>query len=187
MTDLSATYERLARRWTHEQLADHYHEAKRRGEELPECDQDHLIRRPIPILAAAVPACATLSVAIHAIHVLPKIREVGLVDDLLDNAENSSALALHRCHHALELDGRDHDYGAGEWLPAVYDIAAPLLESARGDLEPPSVVHHVQDAVRWLSSALIELDQGSPEASAAIVDALARLLVVFAFTQVPGR
>jgi hypothetical protein len=109
------------------------------------------------------------------------------MDQLLLNAENNSAVALYRCHAALELDGQAHDYSADEWLPAVYDIAAPLLESARADLEPPSAVHHVQDAVRWLSSAIVELDQGSPEASAAIADAIARLLVVFAFTQVAGR
>jgi hypothetical protein len=187
MSDLTAAYDRLARGWTHEQLADHYNDAKRRGEELPECHQDHLISRPIAMLASAIPACATLSVAIHVIHVLPTTREAGLVDDLLDNAENSSALALHRCHHALELDGRDHGYSAGEWLPAVYDIAAPLFESASADLEPPSAVHYAQDAIRWLSSAIVKLDQGSAEASAAIADALARLLVIFSFTQVAER
>jgi len=90
MTDLSATYDRLARRWTHEQLADHYHQAKRHGEELPECDQDHLIRRPIAILAAAVPACATLSVAIHVIHVMPADGDPGVVHQLFDNARRAA-------------------------------------------------------------------------------------------------
>ena len=187
MTDLSTTYDRLARPWSRDELADRYHQAKRRAEELPESGQDHLIRRPIAMLAAAVPACATVSVAIHMIHTLPATREVRLVDQLLDNAANSSSLALRRCHRALELDGLDHGYVADEWLPAIFDIAAPLLESARADLEPPSAVHHAQDAVRWLSSAIVELDQGSPEASAAITDALARLLVVVVFTQVGGR
>jgi hypothetical protein len=184
MTDLGATYDRLARPWTRDELADQYHQAKRRAEELPESDQDHLIRRPIAMLATAVPACGTASVAIHMIHMLPTTREVRLVDQLLNNAANSGAVALRRCHRSLELDGRDHGYVADGWLPTVYDIAAPLLESAKANLEPPSAVQHVQDAVRWLSSAIVELDQGSPEASAAIADALARLLVVFAFTQV---
>jgi hypothetical protein len=67
MLDLAATYEQLARPWTHEQLADHYREAERRAERMPECDQDRLIRRPVAMLATAVPACATLSVAIHVI------------------------------------------------------------------------------------------------------------------------
>ena len=45
-----------------------------------------------------------------------------------------------RCHSALELDGADHGYGAEEWLPTVYDIAGPLLRSARLDTEPPTLV-----------------------------------------------
>jgi hypothetical protein len=90
MTDVSATYDRLARRWTHEQLSDHFHRARRRGEELPECDQDHLIRRPIAMLATAVPSCATLSVAIHGIHVMPATGDPSVVQQLLENAEKSS-------------------------------------------------------------------------------------------------
>ena len=112
MSDLTAAYDRLARGWTHEQLADRYRDAKRRGEQLPECDQDHLIRRPIAMLASAVPACASLSVAIHVIHVLPATGALALRDQLLRNAENNSAVALYRCHQALELDGQAHDYSA---------------------------------------------------------------------------
>src|SRR5437660_5886228 len=95
MSDLTPAYDLLARGWTHEQLADRYRDAKRRGEQLPECGQDHLIRRPIALLAAAVPACATLSVAIHMIHVMPATGDPNLVDQLFDNAEKSSAIALH--------------------------------------------------------------------------------------------
>jgi hypothetical protein len=187
MTDLSATYDRLARRWTHEQLADQYHEAKRRGEELPECDQDHLIRRPIAILAAAVHVCAALSVAIHVIHVLPATGDPGLADQLADNAEKNSAVALHRGHQALELDGRAHDYSADEWLPAVYDIAASLLEAARLNREPPSVVEQAQEAVSWLSRAIVDLDEDSPDAAAALVDGLGRLLALHVFADVAGK
>ncbi len=71
MSDLTAAYDLLARGWAHEGLAGRYRDAKRRGEQLPECDQDHLIRRPIAMLASAIPACASLSVAIHVIHLLP--------------------------------------------------------------------------------------------------------------------
>jgi hypothetical protein len=184
MTDLSATYDRLARRWTPEQLADHYHRAKRRGDELPECDQDHLIRRPIAMLATAVPACATLSVAIHMIHVMPATGDPGLVDQLFDNAEKSSAIALHRCHQALELDGAAHGHSADVWLPTVYDIAAPLLGQARLHREPPSVVEHAQEAVRWLSQAIINLDEDAADTSNTIGDALGRLLAVCTFADV---
>ena len=187
MTDLSATYDRLARRWTHEQLADHYRRAKRRGEELPECDQDQLIRRPIAIVATAVPACATLSVAIHVIHVMPATGDASLVQQLFDNAEKSSAIALHRCHQALELDGRAHDYSADEWLPAIYDIAAPLLEAACLDHEPPSLVEQAQEALRWLSHAIIDLDEDSPNAATGIVDALGRILALHVFAVTARR
>jgi hypothetical protein len=187
MTDLSATYDRLARPWTHEQLADHYHQAKRRGGELPECDQDHLIRRPIAMLASAIPACATLSVAIHVIHVMPATGDTGLVHQLFDNAEKSGTIALHRCHQALELDGRSHDYGADEWLSGVYDTAASLLEAARLNREPPSLVEQAQEAVRWLSRAIIDLDHDAPDAASAIADALGRLLALHAFAAVACR
>jgi hypothetical protein len=167
MSDLTAAYDRLARGWTHEELAGRYRDAKRRGEQLPEKDQDHLIRRPIAMLASAVPACASLSVAIHVIHVLPATGPLALRDQLLRNAENNSAVALHRCHQALELDGQAHDYSPDEWLPAVYDIAGPLLETARLNPEPPSLVEQAQEAVRWLSRAIVDLDEDSPDAAAA--------------------
>jgi hypothetical protein len=181
MSDLSAAYEHVARPWTHEQLAAHYREAKRRAERMPECDQDPLIRRPVGMLATAVPACATLSVTIHVLHVLPATSDPGLVEQLLANAEERGAMVLHRCHQALELDGRAHDYTAYEWLAAVYDIAASLLEAARPDREPPSLVEHVQEAVSWLSRAIINLDQDARDAAAAIADCLGRILALYVF------
>jgi hypothetical protein len=184
MSDLTAAYEQLARRWTHEQLAGQYREAKRRGEQLPECAQDHVILQPIAMLATAVPACAALSVAIHVVHVLPKNADPELVDRLVSNAEQSGAVALHRCHRALELDGRVHDYTTDEWLPTICDIAAPLLEGARPTHEPPSVVALAQDAVRWLSCAIVDLDQDASDSTAAIVDLLARVLALHVFASV---
>ena len=184
MSDLTAAYDRLARGWTREGLAGRYRDAKQRGEQLPECDQDHLIRRPIAMLASAVPACASLSVAIHMIHVLPPTGALALRDQLLRNAENNSAVALYRCHQALELDGRAHDYSADEWLPAVYDIAGSLLEAARPDREPPSLVEHVQEAVSWLSHAIVDLDKDARDAAAAIADCLGRILALYVFADV---
>jgi hypothetical protein len=184
MTDLSAMYDRLARRWTHGQLADRYREAKRLGEQLPECDQDRLIRQPIAMLASAVPACASLTVAIHVIHVMPATGALALRDQLLGKAKNNSAIALYRCHEALNLDGQAHDYSADEWLPAVYDIAAPLLETARLNREPPSFVEQAQEAVRWLSRAIVDLDEDSPDAAAALVDGLGRMLALHVFAEV---
>jgi hypothetical protein len=184
MSDLTAAYDRIARGWTHEQLAGRYRDAQRRGEQLPEGDQDHLIRRPIAMLASAVPACAGLNVAVHVIHVLPTTGALALTDQLLRNAENNSAVALYRCHEALELDGQAHDYTADEWLPTVYNIAAPLLEAARLDREPPSLVEHAQDVVSWLSRAIIDLDHDAPDAAATIVDGIGRMLALHVFADV---
>jgi hypothetical protein len=120
------------------------------------------------------------------IHLLPATGALALRDQLLRNAENNSAVALHRCHEALELDGQAHDYRADEWLPAVYDIAAPLLEVARLTREPPSLVEQAQEAVRWLSRAIVEFDQDSADAAAVLVDGLGRLLALNVFAGVAG-
>jgi hypothetical protein len=184
MSDLSAAYEQLAGPWTHEQLAAHYRDAERRGEQLPECDQDPLIRRPVAMLATGVPACASLSVTIHVLHVLPATSDPGIVEQLLASAAERGAVVIHRCQQALELDGRAHDYTADEWLPAVYDIAAALLEAARPDREPPSLVEHVQEAVSWLSRAIFDLDQDAHDAAAAIADCLGRILALYVFADI---
>ena len=136
------------------------------------------------MLATALPACAALSVAIHVIHVLPDPAYTGLRNQLLGNAETNAAVALHRCHQALELDSRAHGYTAAEWLPAVYDVAAPLLESARLNRDPPSIVALAQAAVHWVSHAIAELDQDAPDATAAIVDGLGRILALDVFVDV---
>jgi hypothetical protein len=102
-------------------------------------------------------------VAIHVLRALPTSARGELANQLVDAAGKNAADVLHRVHLALELDGRAHDYAAHEWLPVVYDVATPLLESARLDREPPSVVQHAQEAVGWLASAVINLDQDSAE------------------------
>jgi hypothetical protein len=106
---------------------------------------------------------------------------------LLRNAENNSAVALYRCHKALELDGKAHDYTGEEWLPAVYDIAAPRLEAARLTRDPPSLVEQAQEAVRWLSRAIVDLDENSADAAAAIVDGLGRILALHVFAGVARK
>jgi hypothetical protein len=115
------------------------------------------------------------------LHALPKSAGGRLPDQLLDTAERNVADALHRSHRALELDGAAHHYNVDEWLPTVYDIARPLLESARPDSEPPTVVRETQEAISWLSRALIELDEDSSEVPSALAGALARLLTVRLF------
>jgi hypothetical protein len=182
--DLDDTYQRLAHPWSHEQLAARYEDAEHRGDGLlgtaREAQQEELTR-PLALLATAIPPSATLSVAIHMLHALPEAARGSLAQQLVDTTEKNAADALHRCHRALELDGDARDYTADEWLPLIYDTAAPLLESARLTEEPPTVVRQAQEAISWLSRAVLELDQDSAESPTAIAEALARLLTVWVF------
>jgi hypothetical protein len=135
----------------------------------------------LALLATAIPSAATLCVAVHLVHVLPDGAREKLADELLATAETNAADAAHRCQRALELDGHAHGYTPDEWLPVVYDAAAPLLESSRLDQEPPSLVRQSQEAVRWLSTSIACLDEDSRETPAALADTLASLLAVWVF------
>jgi hypothetical protein len=135
------------------------------------------------MVASGLPPAATIDVAIYVLHMLSATTHGDLARRLLDNAQQSSAAALHRCHRALELDGANHSYTTEEWLPVVCDRAAQLLRSARLDEEPPTMVRQAQDAISWLSRTLIELDQDSAETANALSEALARLLVAWVFAE----
>ena len=154
----------------------------RQGERLPGRGAE--LARPIPLLASAIPPSATVNTAIHTLHALPKDVEAELPGQLLEIAHRNVVEALGCCQRALELDGADHGYHAEEWLPTVYDIAGPLLQSARLDTEPPTLVQVTQEAISWLSRAIAELDERSEEAPTSLAEALARLLAVWTFTDV---
>ncbi len=186
MNSLDDIYGRLATLRTQQDLADGCRAVLRQGGisaagAAPELD------RPISVLAAAIPPSAAVSTAIQTLHALPGDVGGGLPEQLLDIAHRNVAHALRLCHHALELDGADHDYGLEEWLPIVYDIAGSLLASARLDEEPPTIVRATEEAISWLSRAIAELDRGSQEAAASLVETLARLLVVWIFTEAALR
>jgi hypothetical protein len=181
VTDLNQTYRHLARAWNQDELAVRYAAANRHGKQLLTETASTVPERPIALLATTIPSAATLSVAIHLVHALPDGARAKLADKLLTTAKTNAANALHRCHRALELDGHTHGYTADEWLPVVYDAAAPLLESSRLDQEPPSLVRQTQEAMRWLSTSIACLDEDSREAPAALTDTLARLLAVWVF------
>ena len=181
MIDLSLTYRQLGRPWTHEELADRYQAADRRGGQLLSEAPDTPVERPISLLATAIPSAATLGVAIHLLHALPDSVEDKLREELLHTAETNAADAIHRCHQALELDGNTHGYTADEWQPVIYDLTAALLQSSRLDQEPPSLVRATQEALRWLSSSIACLDEDSRETPAALTDTLACLLAVCVF------
>jgi hypothetical protein len=185
VTELDDIYRRLAVRWSDEQLAAHYRTAVRYGASLA-AGRDPQFARPIALLATAIPPAVTLSVAIHVLHALPSEASKLLPDQLLETAERNAADALHRCHRALELDGAAHGYNVEEWLSAVYEIAQPQLQSARLEEEPPSVVQAAQEAIGWLSRAIVQLDEDAEEAATSMAETLARLLTIAVFTRV-GR
>ena len=185
MIDLDDTYRRLAHPWSREQLAGLYREADERGAQGFRAEDDD-VTRPLALLAAAFPSAATLSVAIHVLHALPPGARGTVGQQLVDTAERNAADALSRCHRALELDGAARGYTTDEFLPIVYDAAAGLLESADPSEEPPTFVRQAQEAIGWLSRAVVELDQDSAEASTALTDTLARLLTVWAFADAAG-
>ena len=64
------------------------------------------------MVASALPPAATLDVPVYVLHMLSATTHDGLSRRLLDNAQQSAAAALHRCHRALELDGAAHSYTA---------------------------------------------------------------------------
>jgi hypothetical protein len=181
MSDLDDIYRRLVVPRTQQDLADGYRAALRQGG-ISSAGSAPELARPIPLLASAIPASATLNTAIHTLHGLPNDIEGELPGQLLEIAKRNAVDALGCCHRALELDGADHGYQAEEWLPTVYDIAGPLLESARLDIEPPALVQITQEAISWLSRAIAEFDEGSEEAPTSLAETLARLLAVWTFT-----
>jgi hypothetical protein len=185
VNDLDDIYGRLAMPRTQQELSDDYRAALRQGERLP--DRRAELPRPIPLLASAIAPSATVNTAIHTLHALPKTVERALPEQLLEIAQRNTVEALGCCHRALELDGADHGYHAEEWLPTVSDIAGPLLQSARPDTEPPTLVQVTQEAISWLSRAITELDQSSAEAPTSVAETLARLLAVWIFTDVALR
>ena len=186
MNDLDDIYRRLAIPRTQQDLAEDYRAALRHGG-ISAAGSAPEHARPIPLLAAAIPPSATVNTAIHTLHALPDGVEGELLGQLLEIAQRNVVDALRCCHQALELDGADHGYTVEEWLPIVYDIAGPLVQSARLDKEPPTVVQGTQEAISWLSRAIAELDQGSEDAPASLAETLARLLAVWTFAEAALR
>lgn len=178
MNELDRTYQLLARAWTHEELAARYPDARRRATSYAD---DGELDRPIAALAAAIPPASALGVAVHVLHALPDRAQDQSAQALIETAATNAVDALARCHRALELDAAERGYAADGWLPLVYDITGPLLESARLDLERPTLVRAAQEAVGWLARAVAELDRDAAESASALAETLARLLAVVAF------
>jgi hypothetical protein len=185
VNDLDNIYRRLATSRTQQELADDYRAALRQRERLPGRGAE--LARPIPLLAAAIPPSTTVNTAIHTLHALPNDVEGDLPGQLLEIAQRNVVEALGCCQRALELDGADHGYTAEEWLATVCDIADPLLQSARLDIDPPTLVQVAQEAISWLARAIGEFDESSEEGPTSLAETLARLLAIWIFTDVALR
>jgi hypothetical protein len=186
VNDLEDIYHLLAIPRARQNLAEDYRTAAEHGASAAAGSRSEL-GRPISLLAAAIPPLATVNTAIHTLHTLPNAVEGELPDQLVEIAQRNVVDALASCQHALELDADDHGYDAEEWLPTVNDIAGSLLQAARLDTEPPTLVQLTQEGIGWLSRAVAELDENSEEAPTSIAEALARLLAVWIFTGVALR
>lgn len=184
MSDLDEIYKRLARTWQQDELAAWYRTAKSGDRRVRRGRRD--ADRALPMVATALPAAATLGVAVYVLHLLRVGAQGELARQLIENADRNAASALHHCHRALELDAAARGYTTEEWVPRICDVAAGLLSSARLDQEPPSVVQVAQDTISWLSRSVVELDQDSTEAPSTLSGTLGRLLVLRVFAQTAG-
>jgi hypothetical protein len=180
--DLNHTYRELATTRTQDELEARYRDAGRRGAEPREETGGAL-----SLVATAIPPSATTSVAIHILHALPENAPGEPRQQLLTTATRNAGSALRRCHLALERDGAAHRYRAEEWLPVITDTASRLLQSARLDEDPPTIVHQAQQTIAWLSRAVIELHEDSTDTSTSLSEALARLLVLWIFLELARK
>jgi hypothetical protein len=187
--DLDSLYRELARPHSPAELAATYRNACRRGRDDPaEAASD----RPVGVLASAIPSLTSLAIAVHALHVLPRVRDrgelAGIDAALLSTIDQTANRCLRCCHLALAADGRARGYGADEYLPVVYDVARLVLEEVSADDDPDhrTIVEVSQDAGRWVAAAIDALDRDDSTVTDALTDALARLLVINLFAELAG-
>jgi hypothetical protein len=183
VNSLDATYRALARSWQPDELTERYNAAMLRGAgDLP--PGEPAPDRPVALLATAVPRLISLAVAANVLHILPSAATgaAALADELLSTIDQTAAGSLHRCHLALDATGHDSDADtAEEWLPYIYEEAAHHLQALSPTADPPSLIHHPQEAGRYTAIAIGLLDRDAAKAPEAIADCLAHLLTVCVF------
>ena len=188
MINLDAVYRQLARPWPADELAERYHAAYRRGAgDLPAGEESPA--RPITLLATAIPRLISLAVAANVLHLLPTSTRDALdvAEELIATIDTTATGSLHRCHLALESDGRSRGYDAGEWLPLAYEQAADWLEHTSPAADPPSLIEHAQQSGRFAALAIGSLDRDAPSVPEAITDCLAHLLFACVFADTAAR
>lgn len=183
MISLDATYHDLARSWQSEELAERYRASLLRGaSDVPSGEPPP--DRPVAVLATAIPRLISLAVAANVLHTLPRATTGGaaLADELLSTVDQTAAGSLHRCHVALDAAGHETSaHTVEEWLPYIYEEAAHHLRAISPTADPPSLIHHAQEAGRYTGIAIGLLDQDAALAPEAISDCLSHLLTVCVF------
>lgn len=182
MISLDATYHDLARSWQSDELAERYRAALLRGaSDLPSGEPPP--DRPLATLATAIPRLVSLAVAANVLHTLPRATTDGaaLAEELLSTVDETAAGSLHRCHLALDAVGHTGAHTVEEWLPYIYEEAAHQLRAVSPTADPPSLIHHAQEAGRYTAIAIGLLDQDAALAPEAIADCLSHLLTVCVF------
>ena len=188
MITLGAVYRQLARPWLADELADRYQTAYQRGAgDLPAGEEPP--ERPITLLATAIPRLISLAVAANVLHLLPPSTHDGgdVAEQLIATIDAAATGSLHRCHLALQGDGRSRGYDADEWLPLAYEQAADWLEHASPAADPPPAIDHAQQAGRFAALAIGSLDRDAPSVPEAITDCLAHLLFTCVFVDAAAR
>jgi hypothetical protein len=187
LTNLEAVYRQLARSWPADELEQRYEAAYDRGaRDLPVGEDPP--ERPITLLATAIPRLISLAVAANVLHLLPTGTRDALdvAEELIATIDATATGSLHRCHLALESDGRSRGYDADEWLPLAYEQAADWLQHASPSADPPSLIEHAQQAGRFAALAIGSLDRDEPSVPEAISDCLAHLLFTCVFADAAG-
>jgi hypothetical protein len=188
LISLDSVYRQLARRWPVGELAERYQAAYERGAgDLPVGEEPR--ERPITLLATAIPRLISLAVAANVLHLLPPATQRGadVAGELIATIDATAAGALHRCHLALQSDGKSRGYDADEWLPLAYEQAADWLEHASGAANPGPAIEHAQQAGRFAALAIGSLDRDAPTVPEAITDCLAHLLFTCVFADAAVR
>jgi hypothetical protein len=187
--DLTAVYRDPLRPWSQQELEPRYRDALRRGEQdLPPADPG---TRPIGLLATVIPRLNSLAVASYAMHALPRSNLAegdALHAAMLEIVDAAAAGSLLRCHLALDAELKSSDQGilreedrADDWLPVIFDDLDDALHGRRADDDPPPASELAGQATVWVARAIDLIDQHHPDRTAAIADALGRLLAASIF------
>jgi hypothetical protein len=188
LINLGAVYRQLTRPWPADELAERYQAAYQRGvRDLPAGEEPP--ERPITLLATAIPRLISLAVAANVLHLLPSGTRDGAdgAEQLIATIDATATGSLHRCHLALQGDGRWRGYDTDEWLPLAYEQAADWLQHASPAADPPPAIDHAQQAGRFAALAIGSLDRNARTVPEAITDCLAHLLFTSVFADAAAR